>query len=93
METIAKSLPEMDMGERLAMMDTVTQALADAAEHASNEGEVQLMQNFKAIAAMLEGGSDDLSSSDLKPVELMLRHALSLLHLYMERPERDMLLH
>jgi len=93
METAGKTLPEMDIGERLAMMSTVTDALEDAAEHAMGEGDVKLMQNFRAMAAILESGSGGLSSGDLKPVELLLTQAVTLLQLYMARTERNRSLH
>jgi len=38
MQSAPKSLPEMNAGERYAMMNTVSEALFDAAEHAADEG-------------------------------------------------------
>ncbi len=57
----------------------------DAAEHASEEGDVRLAENFRAMAAMIEGESGERSSDNLRPLELILTQALTLLQLYMDK--------
>lgn len=93
MQSAPKSLPEMNVGERHAMMNTVSEALFDAAEHASEEGDVLLAENFRAMAAMIEGESGEKSPENLRPLELILTQALTLLQLYMEKASGSRMLH
>lgn len=93
MQSAPKSLPEMNVGERHAIMNTVSEALFDAAEHASEEGDVRLAENFRAMAAMIEGESGERSSDNLRPLELILTQALTLLQLYMDKAAGNRVLH
>ncbi|MEJ8307605.1 hypothetical protein [Agrobacterium larrymoorei] len=93
MQSAPKSLPEMNVGERHAMMNTVSEALFDAAEHAAEEGDVRLAENFRAMAAMIEGESGERSSDDFRPLELILRQAMTLLQLYMDKASGSRVLH
>ncbi|MDQ1183364.1 hypothetical protein [Agrobacterium larrymoorei] len=93
MQSAPKSLPEMNAGERYAMMNTVSEALFDAAEHAAEEGDVRLAENFRAMAAMIEGESGDSSSNNFRPLELILRQSMTLLQLYMEKTSGSRMLH
>ena len=93
MHATLKTLTEMTMGEREAMVATVMQALNDAAEHADADGETSLCANFTAMAGMLAGGSDDLAFADLTSVELLLQHAVTLLQLYSARADQSRVLH
>jgi len=83
----------MNLGERHAMMNTVSEALFDAPEHASEEGDVRLAENFRAMAAMIEGESGERSSDNLRPLELILTQALTLLQLYMDKAAGNRVLH
>ncbi len=93
MQSAPKSLPEMNYGERQAIMSTITEALSDAAEHAEEEGEVRLVENFRAMAAMIEGESGQPSPDNYGALELILQQAMTLLQLYMEKSAHSGTLH
>lgn len=93
MQTEAKSLYEMNFDERTAMFDTVSDALDDAAEHAFELGEHRLVANFKSVSSMLHGEAGKLATQDLQSMEMLLRQAVTLLRLYMERPQQRPTLH
>ncbi|NTJ43663.1 hypothetical protein G6L28_13745 [Agrobacterium larrymoorei] len=93
MQSEAKSLYDMDFNERTAMFDTVSEALDNAADHAFELGEFRLVDNFRSVSSMLQGEAGKLATQDLRSMEMLLRQAVTLLQLYMERPEQRPLLH
>ncbi len=93
MESGAKTLYDMNFDERIAMFDTVSDALDNAAEHALELGDYRLVDNFKSVSSMLQGEAGKLATQDLQSMEMLLRQAVTLLHLYMERPEQRPVLH
>lgn len=88
MEENAKSLDDMNAGERCNLLDKITGALQDAAAEAEHLGDTRFAANSKSVAGMIKSYPSPIERTDFKSVELLLEQGLTLLHLYLKRTKR-----
>ncbi|WP_245437544.1 MULTISPECIES: hypothetical protein [Neorhizobium] len=93
MEEIAKTLVEMDPVERFQLLDTVTDALRQAAGQAEEQGDTCFAANSRCLAGSIVGCANDPEGENLAAAELLLRQGVMLLHLYSNRSNARSVLH
>jgi hypothetical protein len=93
MDENPKSLEEMNAGERCNLLARVTDALQDAADEAEHRGDTRFAANSKCVAGMIKAYPSHIDRSDLRSVELLLEHGLTLLHLYLTRTKKQSSIH
>lgn len=86
-----KTIGEMTVDERKALLSTVATALIDCARRAADDGDAISEANSLSTASTIIGSLDDLARVRLDAAELVLQQAISLIESYRNRGKRAVL--
>ncbi|MDI7863979.1 hypothetical protein MRS76_18695 [Rhizobiaceae bacterium n13] len=86
-----KTIGEMTVVERKALLSTVAEALLTCAERAADDGDFRSEANSLSTASIIMGSLDELARVRLDAAEIVLQQAISLIESSRGRSDRRVL--